>query len=54
MLIASVFESAHWSKKSNKRDLLTEKKFNYIMQELRKLPREINNLIGLTNKYLKR
>jgi len=51
---ASVFESAHWTKKTAKRNLLTKEKNDYILQELRKLPKEINNLIRLTNKYLKK
>ncbi len=51
---ASVYESAHWCKKADERKLLTNKENNYILQELRKLPKEINNLICLTDKNLKR
>ncbi|MBU2529571.1 MAG: four helix bundle protein [Elusimicrobia bacterium] len=49
----SVFESAHWCKKAYKRKLLDDKEFNYIIEELRKLPKEINGLINITNKNLK-
>ena len=51
---ASAFESAHWVKKARRRDLLTEEEFNYVIERLRKLPKEINNLIKLTNKYLQK
>ncbi|MBU2529927.1 MAG: four helix bundle protein [Elusimicrobia bacterium] len=49
----SVFESAHWCKKAYKRKLLTDEEFNSIISELRKLPKEINGLISITNKNLK-
>lgn len=51
---ASVFESAHWAKKADKRGLITKKKLNKILNLLRRLPKETNNLIGLTNKYLEK
>jgi four helix bundle protein len=51
---ASVFESAHWTKKANERNLLTEEENDHILQTLERLPREINNLIKLTNEYLKK
>lgn len=51
---ASVFEAAHWTKKAVQRNLLTKDEFNYILKELRKLPKEINNLISLTNRYLEK
>ena len=49
---ASVFESAHWIKKAFKRELIPEKDFEYILNELRKLPKEINHLISFTNERL--
>ena len=49
----SVFESAHWCKKAHRRKLLNEKEFNHIIAELRKLPKEINGLINITDKNLK-
>jgi len=51
---ASVFESAHWTKKADERNLLTKEENDHILQTLGRLPREINNLIKLTNEYLKK
>jgi four helix bundle protein len=51
---ASVFESAHWTKKADERNLLTKEENDHILQTLERLPREINNLIKLTNEYLKK
>jgi four helix bundle protein len=48
----SVFESAHWCKKSFKRNLLSEKENEHIINELRKLPKEINGLISYTKNKL--
>jgi len=39
---ASVYESAHWCKKAFKRKLLSENQYTHIIEELRKLPKEIN------------
>ncbi|MBU4369313.1 four helix bundle protein [Patescibacteria group bacterium] len=44
----SLYESAHWCKKAYKRKLLTKKENEYIMERLRKLPKDINILIKLT------
>ncbi len=44
----SVYESAHWCKKSYKRKLLTKRENEYIIEGLRKLPKDINILIKLT------
>lgn len=49
----SIFEAAHWTRKAKRRGLLKEKDANHILSELRKLPKEINNLIKLTNQHLK-
>lgn len=51
---ASVYESAHWCKKASERKLLTNEEISHILQELRKLPKEVNNFICLTNKNLKK
>ncbi|MBL7159444.1 four helix bundle protein [Candidatus Microgenomates bacterium] len=51
---ASVFESAHWAKKADKRKLVAKTESDKILNLLRKLPKEINNLISLTNKYLEK
>jgi len=45
----SAFETIHWCKKAYKRKLLSEEENVYISEELRKLPKEINTLIKLTN-----
>jgi len=45
----SVYESSHWCKKADKRKLITEEQYNHIINELRKLPKEINILIKNTN-----
>lgn len=49
---ASVFESAHWIKKAFIRRLLVQKDFDYIMKDLRKLPKEVNSLIKYTEEKL--
>lgn len=49
----SLFESAHWCKKTYERKLINEEQYNYIITRLRKLPREINYLIKITNNNLK-
>lgn len=48
----SVYEAAHWTKKARKRNLVTEREFEYILKELRKLPKEINSLIKITEEKL--
>lgn len=48
----SVFEAIHWCKKAYKRKLLSEKENDYVLNELRKLPKEINSLISYTRKRL--
>lgn len=48
----SIDESSDWIEKTNKRGLLKEKEYQYISQELKKLPKEINHLINFTNEKL--
>jgi len=48
----SLEESLNWNEKANKRKLLKEEEYNYILTELKKLPREINSLIQFTNQRL--
>lgn len=48
----STMESLDWNEKARRRKLIDEKQYKYIFQELKKLPREINNLISYTNKKL--
>ena len=42
---ASTKESLDWNEKSRIRNLLNENEYNYIFNELQKLPKEINYLI---------
>ena len=49
----SVSESLDWNQKAGKRELLTDKQYQYIFEELKALPREINQLIGYTEEKLK-
>jgi four helix bundle protein len=48
----SIEESFDWIEKANKRNLLKEKEYQYIIEELNKLPKEINSLIKFTNEKL--
>ncbi|MBK8946617.1 MAG: four helix bundle protein [Ignavibacteriae bacterium] len=48
----SVFESLDWNQKSIVRNLLTKDQYNYIFNELQKLPKSINSLISFTNNKL--
>lgn len=48
----SVYESAHWTKKAFSRKLLSQQEFDFIMDKLRKLPKEINALISYTEQKL--
>jgi hypothetical protein len=45
-------ESLDWNEKSKKRKLLKEEDYKHILNELQKLPREINHLINFTNNKL--
>jgi four helix bundle protein len=48
----SIDESFDWVEKANKRNLLKEKEYQYILRELKRLPKEINSLIKFTNDRL--
>ena len=50
----STYESAHWTKKAYERELINKKENDYILEELRKLPREINFLIKITEEKLEK
>ncbi len=50
---ASVFESSFWCKKAFIRKLLSEEQYSHILEELRKLPKEINYQIKVVNTNLK-
>ncbi|OGF21052.1 hypothetical protein A2Y83_01825 [Candidatus Falkowbacteria bacterium RBG_13_39_14] len=49
---ASVFESLDWNEKAKNRNLLKKDQYDYILGQLKNLPKEINHLIGYTNKNL--
>jgi len=49
----SISESLDWNQKSIVRGLLTEEEHKHISTELRRLPKEIYNLINFTNEKLK-
>ena len=48
----SLKESLDWNEKAKIRKLLTEEQYNHILEELQKLPRELNHLIKFTNEKL--
>src|SRR3989344_7178470 len=48
----SIKESLDWNEKSKVRKLISEHEYNHILEELNKLPREVNNLIKYTNEKL--
>lgn len=49
----SVNESLDWNEKANIRKLLKDEEYNYIFEQLKKLPKSINQLIQYTNQKLK-
>ena len=49
----SVKESFDWNEKSKTRKLLTQKQYEYILNELQELPKEIHQLIKFTKEKLK-
>jgi len=49
----SIKESMDWTLKSKKRNLFSEENYNYIIEKLDQLPKEINSLIKFTNEKLK-
>lgn len=50
----SALESAHWVSVATERGLLTKNDYKFLSDQLLMLPKEINNLIRLTNSNLKR
>jgi len=49
----SVKESCDWNEKSKSRNLISIDQYDHILNELLKLPKEINQLIQFTNQRLK-
>ncbi len=48
----SLKESMDWAQKAKIRKIITSQQYEYIMNELAKLPRELNYLIKFTNEKL--
>ena len=48
----SLKECFDWNQKSKKRKPLSDKEYDYIFEELQKLPKELNQLIQFTNQKL--
>ena len=49
---SSLKESLDWNEKAKVRKLLTEGQYEHILEELNKLPKELNYLIKFTNEKL--
>ena len=50
--LGSLKESIDWAQKAKIRKIITAQQYEYIMNELAKLPRELNYLIKFTNEKL--
>jgi len=48
----SMYESLDWNEKALKRKLINRKEYDYIFNELQKLPKLIHQLINFTNEKL--
>src|SRR3989338_6417202 len=48
----SIKESLDWNEKARKRELLNAKEYGHILEELKKLPKEIQTLVKFTNDRL--
>ena len=48
----SIMESLDWNEKAKTRNLLKENEYQHILEELKKLPKEINHLINFTSQKL--
>lgn len=49
----SLYESLDWNEKAIKRNLITAEQYNYIFNELEKLPKSLHHLINFTNTKLR-
>lgn len=49
----SLQESLNWNEKAHVRKLQSEKEYQYIFEELKKLPRDIHSLISFTEQRMK-
>lgn len=50
----SITESLDWNQKAKERRLLKEEEYRHILQELKLLPKELNQLINYTNSKLQK
>jgi len=48
----SMMESLDWNEKAYRRNILNKEEYEYILSELKNLPRELNYLIKFTNEKL--
>ena len=48
----STKEALDWNEKSKIRKLISDKEYNHILEELQRLPKDINHLIKYTNQKL--
>jgi four helix bundle protein len=48
----SMYESLDWNEKSKARKLISQEQYQFVYDELRKLPKAINSLIKYTNNNL--
>lgn len=49
---ASVYESLDWLEKAKRRRLVDKKDYDYIFNQLKDLPKDLNSLIKYTNDHL--
>ncbi len=49
---ASALEALNWNEKAYRRNLITKSQYEHIIGELKKLPKEINNLSNFTKRKL--
>lgn len=52
MSLGSLKESLDCNEKAKVRNLLTEEEYGHVLQELKRLPKEINHMINFTNEKL--
>jgi four helix bundle protein len=48
----SMYETFDWTEKARMRKLITEDQYQYVLGELKKLPKAINSLVKYTNNHL--
>ncbi|MBD1397484.1 four helix bundle protein [Pontibacter sp. JH31] len=48
----SMYETFDWTEKAKVRKLISEDQYQYVLGELKKLPKAINSLVKYTNNHL--